>query len=75
MLILSGEIAFFNGMLPAHVLAVFRFSVKTGTLLVIDVGRRIHPVLTVASTSCQGRGRNRSLRALRYQGVAGVGDI
>ena len=54
MLILSGMITFLNGILLAHVLAVFRFSVETGTLLVVDVGRRIHPDLTVASTGCRG---------------------
>jgi hypothetical protein len=31
---------------------------------VIDVGRRIHPDLTVASTDCQGRGCNWSLGAV-----------
>jgi hypothetical protein len=54
MLILSGVIAFFNGILLAHVLAVFRFSVKAGALLVVDVGRRIHPDLINASTGCRG---------------------
>ena len=43
MLILSGVIAFFNGILLAHVLAVFRLSVKARTLLVVDVGRRVYP--------------------------------
>jgi hypothetical protein len=38
MLVLGGVITFFNGILLAHVLAVFRFSVKAGTFLVIDVG-------------------------------------
>ena len=61
MLILGGVIAFFNGILLAHILAVFRFSVKAGSFLVIDVGRRIHPDLTVASTDCRSRGCNRSL--------------
>jgi hypothetical protein len=54
MLVLSGVIAFLNGILLAHVLAVFRFSVKAGTFLVIDVGRRIDPDLTVASAYRRG---------------------
>ena len=64
MLILSGVIAFFNGILLAHVLAVFRLSVKAGALLVVDVGRRIYPYFTVASAGCRGRGCNRSLGAV-----------
>jgi hypothetical protein len=62
MLVLSGVIAFLNGILLAHVLAVFRFSVKAGTFLVIDVGRRIDPDLTVASTCRRGRRCDWTLR-------------
>ena len=64
MLILSGVIAFFNGILLAHVLSMFRLSVEAGTLLVVDVGRRIHPDLTVASTGRRGGGCSRSLGAV-----------
>ena len=64
MLILSGVIAFFNGILLAHVLAVFRLSVKARALLVVDVGRRIYPDLTVASAGRRGRGCDRTLGAV-----------
>jgi hypothetical protein len=37
MLILSGMVPFFNGVLLAHILAMLRLSVKAGTFLVIDV--------------------------------------
>jgi hypothetical protein len=43
MLVLSGVITFLYGILLAHVLAVFCFSVKAGAFLVIDVGRRVYP--------------------------------
>ena len=62
MLVLSGVIAFLYGILLAHVLAVFRFSVKAGALLVIDVGRRIDPDLTVASACRRGRRCDWTLR-------------
>jgi hypothetical protein len=48
MLILSGVIALFYGILLAHVLSMFRLSVEAGTFLVVDVGRGINPYLTVA---------------------------
>ena len=65
MLILSGVIALFYSILHAHVITMFRLSVEAGTLLVVDVGRRIHPDLTVTSTGCRGRGCNRSLGAVQ----------
>jgi hypothetical protein len=45
MLVLGCVIAFFNGLLLTHVLAVFRLAIKAGTFLVVDVGRRICPDL------------------------------
>jgi hypothetical protein len=66
MLALSGVIAFLNGILLAHVLAVLRFSVQSGTFLVVDVGRRVYPDLTIASTGCRGRGCDRTL-GTRYR--------
>ena len=51
-LVLSRMITFLYGVLLAHVLAMFRFPVKAGAFLVIDVGRRIYPDLTVASAGC-----------------------
>jgi hypothetical protein len=63
MLVLRGVIAFFDCILLAHVLAMFRLSVEAGTLLVVDVGRRIYPDLTIASTGCRGRDSNRALGA------------
>jgi hypothetical protein len=61
MLVLSCVIAFFNGILLTHVLAVFRLAIEAGTFLVVDVGRRIYPNLTIASSGCRGRGFDRSL--------------
>jgi hypothetical protein len=43
MLILSGVIAFLDGILLANVLSMFRLSVEAGTFLVVDMGRRIYP--------------------------------
>jgi hypothetical protein len=54
MLILSGVIAFFDGILLSHVLPMFRFSVEAGAFLVVDVGRGIYPDLTVASAGWRG---------------------
>jgi hypothetical protein len=62
-LVFSGVIAFFNGILLAHVLSMFRLSVEAGTFLVIDVGRRIHPDLALACIGCRSRGCDRTLRA------------
>jgi hypothetical protein len=59
MLVLRSVVAFFNGVLLAHVLAVFCLSVKAGTFLMIDVGRRIYPDLTIASTGCRSCGCDR----------------
>jgi hypothetical protein len=64
MLVLSGVITFLDGILLTHVLAVFCFSVKAGAFLVIDVGRRIYPDLTVASAGCWSHCRHWTLGAI-----------
>jgi hypothetical protein len=64
MLVLSCVIAFLNGILLTHVLAVFRLAITAGTFLVVDVGRRIYPDLTVASAGRRGRGCDRTLGAV-----------
>jgi hypothetical protein len=53
----------FYGILLAHILAMFCLSVEAGAFLVIDVGRRINPDLTIASAGCRGRDCNRTLGA------------
>jgi hypothetical protein len=63
MLVLSGVIALFYGILLAHVLAMFRFPVKAGAFLVIDVGRRIYPDPPIASTGCWRRRCDWTLRS------------
>jgi hypothetical protein len=65
MLVLSCVIAFFNGILLTHVLAVFRLAIKAGTFLVVDVGRRIYPNLTVASAGCWSHCRHWTLGGVR----------
>jgi hypothetical protein len=67
MLILSGVIAFLDGILLANVLSMFRLSVEAGTFLVVDMGRRIYPNLTVASAGCRSGDCDRSL-GTRYRG-------
>jgi hypothetical protein len=69
MLVLSGVIAFLYGILLTHVLAVFRFSVKAGAFLVVDVGRRINPDLPVASSGCWSHCRHWTLGAVHARSI------
>jgi hypothetical protein len=64
MLVLGGVITFLYGILLAHVLAMFRFSVKAGAFLMIDAGRRINPDLTIASAGCRSHCCNWTLGAV-----------